>query len=75
MTTDQAKNIADELSDVFSDMLMELNSDDDILSLAEMIEDFFLGSYDLSSGEDYPDWEEVAVHVFTSQWEKVQELY
>lgn len=75
MNTQQAKNIADTMPDVFSDMLLELNTDDDLLSLAEMIEDFFLGSYDLQTGEDYPDWEEVAIHVFSSQWGILQDLY
>ena len=74
MTTEEAKTICDNIPEVLSDILLELNSDDDILSLAEEIEDFFLGNYNLFLDDNYPDWEEVAIHVFSSQWERLQQL-
>lgn len=74
MKTEQAKQICDTIPEIFSDMSLELVSDDDISSLAEMIEDFFLGNYNLFLDDSYPDWEEVAIHVFSSQWERLQQL-
>jgi hypothetical protein len=68
MTTKEAIDLCQgELKDVVLNILMELGTDDDALSLAEGIEEFFLGNYNiLYQDNGYPDFEEVAIEFISN---------
>ena len=59
MTTDDAMKYVDSHVEIFTAMMWEF--DDDIFSLAEEIEEFFLGNFDLLGKNSYPDFEEIAI--------------
>lgn len=67
MTTEEAIDLCHgEMKDVVSNILMELGTDDDYLSLAEEIEAVFLDEYTILGKEEYPDFEEVALELIAS---------
>jgi hypothetical protein len=60
MNTKQAEKYIDSHSDLFVDMAQEF---EDLYDLAEEIEAFFLGNFDMLGKNDYPDFEDLAMYV------------
>ena len=67
MTTEEALEICQgEMKDVVLNILAELGTDDDYLSLAEEIEAIFLDEYNILGKKSYPDFEDIALELIAS---------